>query len=49
MRELAVFVEWAVPVFEEVPAELSLVLLFERVELALVSIEIVILGHVFEV
>ena len=42
MRELAVFVEWASAGLQEVPAELSLILLFERVELALISVEIVV-------
>jgi hypothetical protein len=42
MRELAILVEWAIAGLQEVPAELSLILLFERVELALVSVEIVV-------
>ena len=51
MCELAIFVEWAVAVLQEVTAELSLVLLLERVELALVSVEVVVvrlLGQVSE-
>ena len=42
MGELAIFVEWAAAVLQEVTAELSLILLFERVELALVSVEVVV-------
>ena len=49
--ELAVFIEWTFSRFSEVPAELSLILLLERVEMTLVSIEIVVvrlLGQVPE-
>ena len=51
MSELTVFVEWACTGLREVPAELSLILLLERVELTLVSIEVVVvrlLGQVSE-
>jgi len=51
MCELAVFIEWAFSRLREVPAELRLVLLLERVEMSLVSVEIVVvrlLGQVPE-
>jgi hypothetical protein len=51
MSELTVFSEWAFTGLREVPAELSLILLLERVELTLVSIEVVVvrlLGQVSE-
>jgi hypothetical protein len=51
MSKLTVFSEWAFTGLREVPAELSLILLLERVELTLVSIEVVVvrlLGQVSE-
>lgn len=42
MRELAVLVERAAASLQEVPAELSFVLLLESIKLALVSVEIVV-------
>ena len=49
--ELAVFIEWTFSRFSEMPAELSLILLLERVEMTLVSVEIIVvrlLGQVPE-
>ena len=51
MSELAVLLKGALAALEEVAAELRLVLLLERVELALVSVEVVVvrlLGQVSE-
>jgi len=51
MCELAVFIEWTFSRFSEMPAELSLILLLERVEMTLISVEIIVvrlLGQVSE-
>ena len=48
MSKLAVLVERAGAGLGEVAAELSLVLLLERVELALVSVEIIVVGLLSE-
>ena len=42
MSELAVLGEWALLIFKVMLAELSFVFLFQRIELTLISVEIIV-------